>query len=99
MVSVEQNSNRKNKMFTATEFNEMINAAMNSDVREVNIIASNAGDNAADTVGYDNRFQANGNFTRAFAAAWIATVCEQLSGGEYHTEAALAFFAAYDIKP
>lgn len=53
---------------------ELFNLANESDLESVQIVSANAGDNAALMVGFDNRFDANGNRTTEFYNAWFSSV-------------------------
>ena len=53
---------------------EIFELAMKSDFEPVQIVLANAGDNAALMVGFDNRFDSNGNRTNEFYNAWLASV-------------------------
>lgn len=80
-----------------TQFVEMLNATMNSEATGVAIIASDAGDNAADTVGFANRQSANGSYSEAFIKAWIDSAHYLLDCSEYRCDEAKTFFAQFGI--
>jgi len=84
-------------IMTKTEFNEMMEASMYSNLSEVVEITSCAGDNAAEVVGFDNRTDAAGEFTMAFAKACIDTIEGMLCYNEFGTPAAKSFFKQFEI--
>ena len=79
------------------QFVEMMVAAMDSEIIGVAIIASEAGDNAADTVGFANRADATGNYSQAFIKAWIDSAQIMLDCSEYRSAEAKAFFASFGM--
>lgn len=61
-------------------------------------LADVAAENAADTVGHGNRFDASGRFTDAFVASWFNSVVEALSTPDMHTAAAAAYDAGRILR-
>ena len=75
---------------------KMFDLTRDSEIEAVEIAHSNACDNAAQAVGFANRFDADGKFSDAFVAEWEASIqsflCDQRP-----SNAAVAFFNAINF--
>lgn len=68
------------------------------DADEVINITSIAGDNAADTVGINNRFDANKEFTDDFVFFWYESLIGLLSVSDGHTAEEAEWFKAIGVE-
>lgn len=67
------------------------------DADEVINITSSAADNAADTVGFNNRFDESKQFTDEFIHFWYESLLGLLSAPDCHTEAEATWFRAIGV--
>lgn len=63
----------------------------------INIVSS-ASDNAAHTVGFSNRFDANNQFTDAFVAAWFDSLIGLLSVSDNHSVEEADWFKSVGVE-
>lgn len=56
-------------------------------------VAGSAADNAADIIGWMNRYDASGRATREFVEAWYKSVISILSERDCHEQSAAEWFA------
>jgi hypothetical protein len=75
---------------------EIFNLARDTDA--VIDIDSRAADNAADTVGWGNRFDANKEFTDAFVDVWFESILGLLSVSDGHTAEEAEWFKAIGVE-
>lgn len=75
---------------------EVFNLARDEDA--VINITSSASDNAADTVGFANRFDADGQFTDAFVNIWFESLIGLLSGRDSHSAEEAAWFKSIGVE-
>lgn len=68
------------------------------DADEVIEIVCSASENASDTVGFNNRFDANGVFTDEFVSIWFESIIGILSTGDAHTAEEAAWFKAIGVE-
>lgn len=61
-------------------------------------VSGSASDNAADTVGFGNRFDASGNFTDEFINNWYSSVQSLLCTDDTCTETARKWFELRGVK-
>ena len=75
---------------------EVFNLALDAD--EVINIVSSACDNAARTVGFNNRFDANKQFTDAFVSAWYESLIALLCERDCHTVEEAEWFKSIGVE-
>lgn len=75
---------------------EVFNMARDTDA-VINIVSS-AADNAADTVGFDNRFDANKDFTDDFVYFWYESLIGLLSVSDCHTAEEAEWFKSIGVE-
>lgn len=75
---------------------EIFNLARDADA-VINIVSS-AADNAADTVGFDNRFDANKEFTDEFVYFWYESLLGLLSVSDGHTQEEAEWFKSIGVE-
>ena len=75
---------------------EVFNLARDTD--EVINISSSAADNAADTVGFNNRLDEHNQFTDDFIYFWYESLLGLLSVPDGHTEAEAEWFRAIGVE-
>jgi hypothetical protein len=75
---------------------EVFNLARDTDV--VINITSSAADNAADTVGFANRFDENKQFTDAFVDIWFDSLIGLLSERDGHTAEEAEWFRSIGVE-
>lgn len=75
---------------------EVFNLARDTDA--VISITSSAADNAADTVGFANRFDASNQFTDAFIDIWFDSIIGLLCASDCHTIEEAAWFKSIGVE-